>query len=399
MKILICHNYYQIRAGEAQSVWGDKEMLEAHGHSVALYTKDNRSLERLNIFRRLGLVPGTVFSLSSYLDIRRLIRNGRPDVAHVHNVYPLISPSVYSVLGRSRIPIIQVLHNYRFMCPNGTLLNERAEICEKCTGGRIWPAVAGRCYRESRWQTAVLAGALSLHRRLNTFRRIDVYIAPSEFMRQRMVAAGFSSDRIVVKRHSLDLSRFHPTQDFDDYAVYMGRLSREKGIRTLIEAFAGLPSLRLEVVGDGPLKGDLEEIIQRRRLKNIRMHGFIPTERRFELLKRAALMVFPSEWYENLPYSVMEGMALGIPVLASRMGGVPEIVEDGATGWLFEPGDIDDLRSRIGNAFENPGLLAGMRPAARRAAESAFDPRRNYRVLKRVYAGLGLNPDDGRKTS
>ncbi len=399
MRILICHNYYQIRAGEAQSVSGDKESLEANGHSVSLYTKDNRALQDLDLFRKFGLAFQTLFSVSTFRDIRNLIRNWRPDVAHVHNIYPLISPSLYSALGRARIPIVQVLHNYRFMCPNGALLNNRGEICEKCVGGRIRPAVAGRCYRNSRWQTAVLGASLGLHRRLRTFRWIGVYIAPSDFMRKQMTSAGFPSDRIVVKRHSLDLSRFHPTQDFEDYAVYMGRLSREKGIRTLIEAFAGLPSRRLEVIGDGPLKGDLEEIIRRRRLSNIRLHGFIPNDRRFELLRKAALMVFPSEWYENLPYSVMESLALGVPVLASRMGGVPEIIEEGATGWLFEPGDVEDLRKRIIHAIENPQILSDMRPAARRAAESAFEPARNYQVLKQIYTGLNLNPDEGRKES
>jgi glycosyltransferase involved in cell wall biosynthesis len=390
MKILICHNFYRIRAGEARSVWEEKDLLERRGHSVLLYTKDNRDLTNISGLRKPLLFFRTAFSLSSYRELKRIVKSERPDVAHVHNIFPLISPSLYYALKTLRVPIIQVLHNYRFLCPAGTLLDSDGRICERCAGGRLFSAVRKRCYRGRISESLALAFSLKLHRILKTFNKINVFAAPSEFLRNRMIESGFDPDRIVIKRHALDFDRFRPEEGHDGYAVYMGRLAREKGLRTLLRAFSVRPSPRLEIVGDGPLMGELEERIRRQDLRHIRLHGHVESEERFRILARAAVLIFPSEWYENSPYSLIESLALGVPAVAARIGGVPEIVREDETGWLFEPGDSEGLRALVASALGNPGRLLAMRRTVRKLAEAVYGQAAGYAGLLRIYARLGL---------
>lgn len=396
MKVLIVHNYYIHRAGEAQSVLRDKELLESYGHTVLLYTKDNQILLQQSIWKRFFLFFTMLFSWSSFRDIKKIAREERPDAAHIHNVYPLISPSVYWALKKFRIPILQILHNYRFFCPNGQLLDQDKKICEKCRDGNLGPAVRGRCYRDSSFQTMALVLCLKLHRGLGTFRKIDRYLAPSVFMRRKMIEAGFPPDRVLVNRHHLDLSQFAPSLAHGGYAVYMGRLSREKGIPMMLEAFAVPPPITLHILGDGPLKNQLQEQILAQELLHIQVHGFIDSSQRFDWLKNAAFLVFPSEWYENAPFTLIESMALGVPAVASRIGGITEIIEHGKTGLLFEPGNGNELQTRIRELYNNAELLSDMRKQARLKAEREYSREQAYASLRSVYAGLGIIQDPER---
>jgi glycosyltransferase involved in cell wall biosynthesis len=392
MNILICHNYYRIRAGEAQSVLYEKDLLEKHGHRVVLYTRDNRSIDGMSRVGRLLLFSRMLFSRRTHTEIQKLIREHRPDVAHVHNIFPLISPSVYYALKKHKVPILQVLHNYRFVCPNGLLLDNQKNICDKCTRGKLWPAVKGRCYRGSFWQSFALAFCLKLHKKLGSFRKIDLFLAPSEFMRQRMIQSGFSSDTIAVRVHHLNLDRFEPAASPSNYAVYMGRLSQEKGVWTLVKAVAGLTQHRLEIVGEGPFRRNLENFIETRGLTHIQLHGFIDSDMRFDILRNAAFLVFPSEWYENCPYTLLESLALGVPVLAARVGGVSEIIEEGITGELFPAGKVEELREKMEGFWADPIKLKSMRIAAREAALTKYNPDRAYEDLMEIHSRVGLDP-------
>ncbi len=390
MKVLIIHNYYVHRAGESQAVLREKELLESYGHTVLLYTKDNQILLQLSIWKRFFLFFTMLFSWSSFWAIKKIAQQERPDVAHIHNVYPLISPSVYWALKKFRIPILQVLHNYRFFCPNGLLLDQEKKICEKCRDGRLISAFLGRCYRNSSFQTMALVLCLKLHRRVGTFRKIDRYLAPSVFMRSKMIEAGFPPDRVLIKRHHVDLTQFKPSPEHGGYAIYMGRLSREKGIPILLEAFAVPPPITLHIFGDGPLKKQLQEQILARELFHIQVHGYVDSPQRFEWLKNAAFLVFPSEWYENAPYTLIESMALGVPAVASRIGGITEIIEHGKTGLLFEPGNGNELQIRIRELHNNAELLSDIRKQARLKAEREYGKEQAYTALLSVYAGLGI---------
>lgn len=391
MNVLICHNYYRIRAGEAQSVWREKELLEDHGHKVVLFTRDNRDIEGMSRAARLWLFFRMLFSRKTHAELQKLIRDLRPDVAHVHNVFPLMSPSVYYALKKHKVPIIQVLHNYRFVCPNGRLLDNRKSICDKCTAGNLWHAVKGRCYRESFWQSFALAFCLKVHQKLGTFRKIDLFLAPSEFMKERMIRSGYPSDMVTVRVHHLNLDRFAPSASPADYAVYMGRLSPEKGVWTLVKACAGIPRHSLEIIGEGPLQEDLETFIETGGLTHITLHGFIDSDRRFDILRNAAFLVFPSEWYENCPYTVLESLALGVPVLGARMGGVSEIIEEGITGELFTAGDVDELREKMESLYADPERMTSMRKGARERALARYNPDKAYGDLMDIHGRLGID--------
>ncbi len=396
MKVLIIHNYYVHRAGESQAVLREKELLESYGHTVLLYTKDNQILQQQSIWNKLLLFITMLFSWPSFRDIIKIAREERPDVAHIHNVYPLISPSVYWALRKFRIPILQILHNYRFFCPNGLLLDQEKKICEKCRDGSLRSAVQGKCYRSSSFQSLALVLCLTLHRSIGTFRKIDRYLAPSVFMRSKMIEAGFPPDRVLIKRHHVDLSQFEPSQQHGGYAVYMGRLSREKGIPIMLEAFAVSPPIPLHIFGDGPLKKQIQEQILTRELFHIQVHGFVDSPQRFEWIKKAAFLVFPSEWYENAPFTLIESMSLGVPAVASRIGGITEIIEHGKTGLLFEPGNGEELQTRIREIHSNAELLSGMRKQARQKAEREYGREQAYAALLSVYAELGILRDPER---
>ncbi len=386
LKILICHNFYQSRGGEEETVFREKLLLEKKGHDVILFTKDNKEIAEYRFRKKLGLLFKTFFSWKTYKEIRHIIEKNRPDIAHIHNVFPLISPSLYYVLKKHGVPIVQTLHNYRLICPNGLFLDNKNKICEKCVGGNFFHAIAKKCYRRSRLQTSILSLSLRLHRWLKTFGKIDVYISPSRFLKSKMVEAGFPDEKIEVKPHFVDTEELAPSGSYDDYSVFMGRIAKEKGIALLSDTFKNFPELKLKIIGSGPRYRVLKDFVAKNHMANIELLGFIGNEKRFQILKRAMFLIFPSNWYENFPYVLIESLSLGIPVIASRIGGIPEVIEEGKTGLLFQPGNLEELREKISVLAGNRKLLASMRSEARRTALQKYSEEKGYEALWEIYS-------------
>lgn len=385
MRILICHNFYQIRGGEAQTVFREKVLLEKKGHGVILFTKDNKEIEDYPFSKKIILLFKTIFSLKTYKEIQRIIKEQRPDIAHVHNIFPLISPSIYFVLKKHNIPIVQTLHNYRFICPNGLFLDNEIRVCEKCTKGNFFHAIMKKCYHGSHFQSLILSLSLKLHGWLRTFSKIDVFLSPSRFLKNKMVEAGFPEEKIEIKPHFVETNELTPSESFDDYSVFMGRVAKEKGIFVLMNTFKDLPELSCKIIGKGPCYQELKEFVEQNGLVNMELLGFIGTEKRFQILKRAMFMVFPSNWYENFPYVLLESLSLGIPVVASRIGGIPEIIREGENGVLFQPGNVEELKEKILSLVGDRERLLSMRTKAREIAEQNYSQEKGYEVLLKIY--------------
>ena len=379
MKVCLVHNHYQQPGGEDQVFAAEGRLLEDGGHELIRYTVSNDGVDGAG---RLALARSTVWNSARYRELRHLFQTGRPDVVHVHNTLPLISPAVYYAAKAEGAAVVQTLHNYRLSCVNGLFFRD-GRVCEDCVGSFVpWAGVARGCYRESRAASGVVAGMLGFHKLRNTYHEtVDLYVALTDFARRKFVEAGLPAAKIVVKPNFLEVDPGLGSGR-GGYALFVGRLSREKGLDTLLAAWQQFGGrLPLKVVGDGPLANQ----VAGSRVKGVEWLGRQPRERVIKLLQGSALLVFPSVWYEGFPLTLIEAFAVGLPVVASRLGSMASIVEHERTGLHFEPGDASDLVAQIEWALSRPTALAQIRREARAEYESKYTAESNYGMLLDIY--------------
>ncbi|MGQ0644808.1 MAG: glycosyltransferase family 4 protein [Elusimicrobiota bacterium] len=390
LRVLLVHNKYLERGGEEVSLEILELALKRAGSAVERYEEDSALFLKRNRLGRLAAALQVPFSFVAYHGIVRRIKAFRPDVIHVHNIFPFLSPSVYWAGRRMRVPIVQTVHNYRFFCINGLFLRE-GKPCEKCIGGSVWNGVAGRCYRGKVSQSAWMASSLLLHRTLRTWHRlVDGFIALSWFSRKKLIEGGLPEEKIHVVPNFLDVSLFPATPARFNRLIYIGRLSAEKGLRTLLRAYEILSERRsesvpLDILGDGPLYGELQKYIKAHPRYPIVAHGRVEGAQKKKLLGEACALIFPSECYENCPYSVLESLASGTPVVASRFGGTRELVLEGETGFMFSPGNPEELAGAVERLLSAPEVVSLMRGKARRDAESRFDVSAGMDRIMKIY--------------
>lgn len=384
MRILLAHNAYQHRGGEDMVVESEIALLRAHGHEVAEYRRDNSEIIGMS---KPVLAANTLWSRRTVHEADCLIAEFHPDVIHAHNTFPLISPALYWAAERAGVPVVQTLHNFRLMCLSAMFLRD-GKVCEDCSGRLPWRGVARKCYRASAAQSAVLAGMLVLHRGLGTYRnKVARYIALNDFCRSKFIEGGLPAKRIVVKPNFVDWVEASPHsgtfQRSDRQGLlFVGRLAVEKGVQTLARAAALLPNSSLRVAGEGPEARWLEGVAGINRLGNLAGDAV-----RQEMCGAMAL-VLPSIWYENFPRTIVEAFACGLPVIASRIGALADLVRDGETGLLFEPGSAHGLASKMAWALAHPQRMAEMGRRARAQYEAEFSAEVNYRLLMDIYAGV-----------
>lgn len=382
--ILMVHNYYQSHApsGEDIAFQEDEKLLRSKGHKVTIFTRHNDEINQLSSLKKLALLYQVSWSRQSYSRLEQLIKQNKPDIAHIHNTFPLISPSIYYVLKKYNIPIVQVIHNYRLFCASGIFYRKNS-ICEKCLEhGNIFAIIYG-CYRNSRIQTLPLVFMQKTHEFLKTWiKQIDMFIALTDFSRQKLILGGLPEDRIAIKPNFFSYLP-EPYYKHEDYAIFLGRLTVEKGILTLMKAWKNLKDIHIKIVGDGILKNEV--ISATKENPAIEFLGFRPNEECIELLKKSMFMVMPSEWYEGFPMTIREAFACGKPVVASRLGAMAEIINDGATGLLFDTGNPNDLASKVRWLVEHKDFAISMGKSARLEFEAKYTAEKNYEILMEIY--------------
>lgn len=323
-----------------------------------------------------------------------MARRGRPAVAHLHNIYHQLSPSVIDAFGRAGVPTVQTLHDYKLVCPAYLLLTENA-ICERCRGGCYWQAARHRCVLDSRAASLVAVAEAYWHRWRGTYGRVARFLCPSRFLLEKVASFGVPRQRLVHLPYFVPLERYRsspvpvrvPGEPLS--GVFAGRLSREKGVATLLDAMAVVPAgmLRMEIVGEGPLREELEKRAQRVCPDGrVRFLGYRTGDALHEAIRAASFAVVPSEWYENLPYAVLEAFALGRPVVGARVGGIPELVQDGETGRLFSSGDAGALALALAWMAGPEADLSAMGERARRVVERDHAEAPHLERLFRIYA-------------
>ena len=373
-RVLVIHNSYQYRGGEDTVVESEVALLRLHGHLVETWLRSNDDVSSMS---SMSLVRDTLWSKRTERDLEARVCLFRPDVIHVHNTFPLISPSLYWAAKRTNVPVVQTLHNFRLICLNALFMRE-GRVCEDCMGHLPWRGVARACYRGSHAASAVLAGTLTLHRGLGTYRnKVTRYIALNEFCRTKFIAGGLPAESIVVKPNFVDCTALKPSSRVG--FLFVGRLSIEKGIATLAAAMELLPNTQLRVVGDGPEARFLDAVPRVLKL------GFLPSEVVRQEMSASVALVVPSICYETFGLVVIEAFACGTPVIVSRIGALAELVCEGETGLLFEPGNPHDLAAKMAWALSNLEHMAEMGKKAHESYKKHYSGKRNHELLNRIY--------------
>lgn len=376
LRVLVVHNSYQQRGGEDSVVESEIALLRARGNDVMEYRRSNDECKAIGHF---DLAVQAFWSRRSIIELAQLFVKARPDVVHVHNTFPLISPSLYWAAADARVPVVQTLHNFRLMCLNGLFLRNN-QVCEDCLGHLPWRGVMHKCYRGETTASGVLASTLTLHRGLRTYRtKVSRYIALNDFCRRKFIEGGLPAERIVIKPNFVD-SPALDTSSIRQGLLFVGRLSAEKGVQTLAKAAALLPHADLRVAGEGPETTVLDG------LGNVTRLGSLPSAAVRQEMNRAIALVVPSICYETFGLVIVEAFASGTPVLASRIGVLTDLVREGETGLCFEPGDPKDLADKMSWALAHPEQMAQMGRNARAQYEAEFSADENYRLLMKIYA-------------
>ena len=401
MRVLLTHNFYGSGApsGENQVFEIERDLLQSRGHEVAEFTRHSDQIRGQGAWGAIKGAAATPWNPWSARAIRQAVERFRPDVVHVHNTFPLISPSVFHALAGTGVARVLTLHNYRLFCP-AAIPMRAGKVCTDCLDQRsVLPALQHGCYRNSRLATVPLALNVALHRAAGTWaHQVDAFITLSDFQRQRLVDAGLPASRVHVKPN------FYPGNPVvvpwaqrKPYVVFAGRLTAEKGVATLMRAWHlwGQDAPELRVLGDGELRGELAQTATG---LPVRFMGQVSANVAQEQISEASLLVLPSEWFEGFPMVVREAFAFGTPVAVSDLGPLPSIVQHGESGVVFEAANPTALLQELRRVWSTPGLLAALGNGARSAFEAHYTEESNYQMMMMIYQkAIACNASQGIK--
>lgn len=403
-KIIFANNYLYVRGGCERYMFSLAKMLRANRFQVIYFAMQHANNiqseyaryfvngsdyeQRLPLSQKLLLGINVIFSFEARAKLSKLIAETKPDLFAFRNIYHHVSPSVLSVVKRHGLPVVMHIADYNIICPAHTLVRNGTP-CEQCKGHRYYNAARYRCLKDSLALSVLGMVAAYVHHVWRLYDRcVDVIVAPSRFVRDKLVEFGIDANKITVVPHGLDVDVRDCSSTHDGYILFAGRLAAEKGIMTLIRAVEACPEIKLVVAGDGPLKAKLQSYVAGHRIPNVALVGYKASGDLEHLIEHAAFVVVPSEWYEAFGLSIYEAFALGKPVIGSRIGAIPEIIDDGKNGWLFTPGDVDDLRSKILELWSAPTRIGQMGRNALEKISTELSARRNYEAVSSLYQSL-----------
>lgn len=384
MKILQMHNRYVYPGGEDAVARSEAALLTSFGHTVIPFGANNNEMNAFDLGRKISFYfRDAFFSKAVYSNLRRMIDHDQPDVAHAHNSFFMLGPAAYEACFDAGLPVVQTLHNYRFLCAAATFYRS-GHVCRECVDAGPWRGILHGCWHNSSMATAYLTALIDTYKRRRILERMSAYIALSEFSRGQFVQGHINPAKIAVKPNFLE---HDPGQEDvrGEYIVYAGAFQPYKGITTLLNAWKSRSwPLPLKAAGAGPLAAEA----LRQELAGVELLGQLPSERIIELIRGALCVVVPSECYENFPRVIIEAYACGIPVVASRLGALAELVQDNVTGMLFEPGNPRDLARCLDFLIQNRSRAAAMGQQGRRLFLERYSAQENYDQLMRIYSSV-----------
>ena len=400
MKILLINTFHYRRSGAETAYFDMAKTLEAHGHEVAFFAMQDKkneptkwdkyfvdnvdyNAEKISLWQKMRMAGRLIFNFQSYRNLEKLIAEFQPDVAHLHNIYHQLSPSVIYALKKHKVPMVLTLHDYKLVSINYNLFLH-GKIWEKKAR---WACVQDKCVKDSYLKSALGALEKLFHDVLRSYANIDVFISPSRFLMNKFKDFGFSG-KLEYIPNPLDAS-FYKNENLPDSTgslLYYGRLSTEKGIDTAIRAVAYLPQEKLQIVGEGPEKNNLMALTKEFQLEDrVEFLGFKSGTELTDILQKSKAIIFPSVWYENMPYSIVEPLAMGKIIIASNIGGIPDLITDGETGLLFEAGNANDLAQKIKSLEERDSEQMKIK-ARKKAAQ--FSSEKYYEKIMQTYENI-----------
>jgi glycosyltransferase involved in cell wall biosynthesis len=409
MRVLYCNKYDYPFSGTEAYLFELIRQMNERGHTTALFSMDHgrpsafagRSYlipyldfkdANAGLLKKARMAAHALYSTSARRTMRACLDDYGPDVAHIRGIYHHLSPSILWELKRQGVPVLYHLNDFKILCPTYNLVAD-GHACESCSNGAYFHALAKGCYAGPRSSAAVLAAEAYLHKWLRTYDRcVDLFLAPSEFVRDKLIAAGYNKERIEVLPHFQALPAEEQLLADGGYVLYFGRLSPEKGLPDLLRAMVRLPHIPLVIAGDGPERGPLESLARELNLNNVLFAGMVQGAQLEQLIAGCSFSVFPSHAYETLGKSILESYAWGRPVVASDLGSRRELVDHGATGLLYRPGDPEEPAHSIGFLFDRNDLAATMGAGARRRLRERHDPGRHMDALLAIYSRLAPHP-------
>jgi len=345
MRVLFIHNEYLQAGGEDVTLAVESEILKEQGHTVKTLLFQN--LNPADIGNKLRTGIRAIYNSQSYRVVRDEIISFKPDVIHIHNLFFVASPAVLFAAKRLKIPVVLTIHNYRLICANAILLRD-GKVCELCVHKKLpLSGIRYKCYHDSATQSAMVTLFASVHKIIGTWKnKVNRFIVPSHFLKNRLVHSSLNvaEDKFLVKPNFIP-DPGAGQEEREDFFLFVGRLSPEKGISTLCDAFQQMPGVRLIIIGDGPDRQQVEA----RFLDNNRVvvKGWIDKPEVLSYMKRCKALIFPSTWFEGLPFTIIESFATGTPIIASKLGAMAEMIEDGYNGFHFEVANSQDLHRKI----------------------------------------------------
>lgn len=363
MKILLVNKFHYRKGGAETYYFTLADALKKAGHEVIFFSMQHEKnlpceqskyfvtnreyVGKTSILKKISAAKSLIYSKEAYEKMNQLIKDEKPDLAILSNIHRQLTTSIVDALYENNIKTYWVVHDLIMLCPDYQMLDSNHKICEMCANGNYSYCIKKKCVKNSLLKSYLAAKEAKYNKKHNTYAKIDKFITPSNFYRKKLIEYGFDENKVVYIPNPLPLdTKYEVSQKVDDYLLYYGRLSIEKGISTLINAMKGI-DYKLIILGTGPIEDDLRKQIEDNKLSDkVFMLGFKSGDELQDYIKRAKAVVLPSEWYENGPYSAMEAMALGKPLIVSNYGGLPELVEDGVNGYIFAGTDNLILRIR-----------------------------------------------------
>jgi len=403
----MANTFHYIRGGDCKYTFELSKLLEDRGHRVipfAMHHPQNfqspysrffvpeidlaEELKKKSFSAGVRVLKRTIYSNLAKKKLSGLLDTHDVDIAHIQNIHGHITPSIFHLLKKRNIPIVWTLHDYFLLCPNSTFYSKNT-VCEACKGNRFYSAVIRRCRKDSFAASIIVMLGEYVHRLLGLLKAVDYFISPSRFMRDKFIQYGFPAERVIYLPHFmpdqyLDSS---PKKEEGGYLLYVGRLSYEKGLSTLIKAVSLVESALLYIVGTGPMKYSLEKVVTERRLNDrIKFLGYIADNNKLgPIYRRASAVVFPSECFETFGLGVIEGFLYGKPVIGGDLGAVKELIKHRETGLLFEPGNAHDLAEKIKWLLDHPEERREMGMRARELVLEKYNPHLHYKQLIKIY--------------
>lgn len=412
MKIVQANKFFYLKGGAERYYFNLIKLLEFHGHEIIPFSmQDERNLpskyskyfvNKINFNKSnfsLKKAFHVIYSLEAKKKFEQLIRDTKPDLIHIHNIYHQISPSILTVAKKHKIPVVQTLHDFKLICPNYTLYSKQ-ELCEHCKKYRYYKCVFRRCIKNSFWQSLLAAKEMYIHKFLKIYENnVNLFLAPSQFVKDKILEFGIIPEKqitVLPEFSFTNLTSCHPepfdlAQDkrregsHEKYILYFGRLIKEKGIKTLIFAMKSVKSINLHIAGTGPQMQELKDLVKKENLNNIKFLGFLSQEKLKQEIHNSLFIIHPSLVYETFGLSILESYVQSKPVIASNLGALSEIVKDQKTGLLFKAGDTNDLSQKINHLLDNPSLISEMGLNAKNLVEQNYSSEQHYQKLINVY--------------